>query len=356
MRFIFVIQGEGRGHMTQAIALSRILIDAGHEVSRVLIGRSKAREIPSFFRERISQPVETFNSPNFVRDSENKGIRIIPTIFSNLWKIRKYLNSARYLREILKSDKPDAVINFYEFMAGMVYFFYRPDIPMFCIGHQYLMLHPEFPFPGSGIIDRYLLRLNTKITSAGAKLLFALSFREMTDIPGKRLIVMPPLLRQEVLSLEPEAGGYLHGYILNSGYAGEIMNWHKRNPDAELHFFWDNNEAGEETEISPGLTFHKINDVKFLQYMRACKGFATTAGFESVCEAMYLNKPVLMVPVAGHFEQECNAFDAMQSGAGVISKNFDLTKLTEYIPNHHFNHKLYLKWVERAAEIFLAQI
>ena len=36
-----------------------------------------------------------------------------------------------------------------------------------------------------------------------------------------------------------------------------------------------------------------------------CKAYASTAGFESVCEAMYLGKPILMVPA--HIEQDCNA-------------------------------------------------
>lgn len=49
--------------------------------------------------------------------------------------------------------------------------------------------------------------------------------------------------------------------------------------------------------------------------MGGCKAYLTTAGFESVCEALYLGKPVLMVPV--HVEQECNAWDAQKVGAGV---------------------------------------
>ena len=35
------------------------------------------------------------------------------------------------------------------------------------------------------------------------------------------------------------------------------------------------------------LSFHQLDDVKFLRYMAGCKAYATTAGFESVCEAMY---------------------------------------------------------------------
>lgn len=59
--------------------------------------------------------------------------------------------------------------------------------------------------------------------------------------------------------------------------------------------------------------------------MAGCKAYASTAGFESICEAMYLGKPVLMVPA--HIEQDCNAYDAMKAGAGIISDSFDLQPL-----------------------------
>ena len=357
MRFVFFVQGEGRGHMSQAITLSKILNNAGHRVSRVLVGKSPAREIPAFFRDKINAPVETYESPNFARDNKNKGVRIIPSILGNLKRTKEFLAVTKRMKEVLQTEKPDMVINFYELLAGITYKLYKPRIPMFCIGHQYLFLHPEFVFPKGRFIDKFLIKLNTKITSSGAKILLALSFYEMADIPGKRLFVVPPLLRQEVLSLEEQDGNYFHGYILNSGYADEIKAWHEKNPGTRLHFFWDNKEATKKHEkVSPGLTFHKINDLEFLQYMRSCKGFATTAGFESICEAIYLNKPVLMVPTSGHFEQECNALDALRCGVGIVSRNFNLSKLAQFIPNYRFDNSEYRKRVLESAEIFLRHL
>lgn len=69
--------------------------------------------------------------------------------------------------------------------------------------------------------------------------------------------------------------------------------------------------------------------------MAGCKAYATTAGFESVCEAMYLGKPLLMVPA--HIEQDCNAYDAFRSGAGVISEEFDLERLLDFSEHFHPN-------------------
>jgi hypothetical protein len=80
--------------------------------------------------------------------------------------------------------------------------------------------------------------------------------------------------------------------------------------------------------------------------MAACKGLLCTAGFESVCEAMYLGKPVLMVPVAGQYEQACNALDGEQSGAGKKADFFDFSLLTTlHLPDP--NHTLsYREWAE----------
>jgi uncharacterized protein (TIGR00661 family) len=356
MRFIFFVQGEGRGHMTQAIALSKILRENGHEVIKVLVGKSPRREIPGFFYEKIQAPVTSYESPNFSTDGKNKGVRILPTIFNNLWKIRRFLKVAKELKSLLLTEKPDAVINFYELMAGMVYRLYNPKIPLYCIGHQYLLLHPDFVFPKGHFLDRILLNANTRFTASGAKLLLGLSFVDMPNSPKKKLFVVPPLLRPEVLAMTAKEGNYLHGYLLNSGYAGEVIQWHEENPETELHFFWDNKTASEVTEVKPGLTFHKINDQKFLTYMQSCKGFASTAGFESICEAMYLNKPVLMVPTGGHFEQACNALDATRAGAGISSNSFNLTLLKEYIPEHRLNHNQYKQWVQEAQNLFITHL
>ena len=150
-----------------------------------------------------------------------------------------------------------------------------------------------------------------------------------------------------------QKGKYIHGYMLNSGFAEEVQQWHKRHPDVEMHFFWDKTDVPETYEYEPGLTFHYINDEKFLQYMAGCGGYATTAGFESVCEAIYLQKPVLMVPV--HIEQACNGYDAMKVGAGVVSKTFDMDKLLDLMQNYTPNPD-FASWCDQAEERIIEAI
>ncbi|HCS21888.1 MAG TPA: hypothetical protein DIW47_15245 [Bacteroidetes bacterium] len=74
-KFLFVVQGEGRGHMTQAISMYHLLTANGHEVCSVMVGCSNNREIPRFFYDKIAAPVIPFASPNFVVDGRNKSIK-----------------------------------------------------------------------------------------------------------------------------------------------------------------------------------------------------------------------------------------------------------------------------------------
>lgn len=87
--------------------------------------------------------------------------------------------------------------------------------------------------------------------------------------------------------------------------------------------------------------------------MSGAKAYATTAGFESVCEAMYMQKPVLMVPT--HIEQECNVIDAQRSGAGVRAADFDLSKLLTFIPTYRPDLD-YKMWVNMAPNIILEEL
>jgi uncharacterized protein (TIGR00661 family) len=353
MRFLFIVQGEGRGHMTQAISLADMLRSEGHQVVHVLVGKSERREIPQFFYHKIKSEVTLFESPNFVVDGQNKKISISRTIFYNAFKLGTFIKSLKTIHLKVKSTDPDVIVNFYDLMSGLYSLLYKPKVNYICVGHQFLLNHPEFQFPKGFKLDKYLMKINTAVTSFNAKKYLALSFRPMRDLPDKKLYVVPPLLRAEVTNLIAEDNNYILGYMLNSGYAEDIEKWHKANPEIELHFFWDKKDAPETLQITPKLAFHKINDIKFLEMMSKCKAYSSTAGFESICEAMYLGKPIMMVPTYGHFEQACNAIDGSISGAGFGSETFNLTSLVNYIPKHIDKSKEFRKWADSSKSKFL---
>lgn len=357
-RALFVVQGEGRGHMTQAISMRQLLARHNFEVCGVLVGTSNRREIPQFFLDHFTDVVvERIQSPNFVT-SNNRRIRIWPTITHNVSNIRKYMKSARLLRHMIDETEPDVVLNFYEPTCGLYHLTLKKtrNVPMISIAHQYLTGHRKFRFPNGHFVDRIMLKLYTDFTSAGSEHHFGLSFYPLENEKRSRIRVLPPLLRREVMNVPVKKGNYFLCYLVNSGYIDDLHDWARVNPGVTLHVFTDIKMEEDMRRMAPNLYVHKLNDKLFLEYMAGSEGVISTAGFESVCEAMWLGKPVFMVPVEGHFEQLCNAVDALRAGAGIYDRKFQISRFLEWLPTWSSPSDTFRSWESKAEELFIREI
>ena len=348
-KFILAVQGEGRGHMTQAISMAEMLIEQGHTISAVILGSSERREAPQFFLEKINAPVIQLKSPNFVTDKKNKRINITKTLVHNIAQLGKFRKSLKTIDAIIKEHEPDVIINFFDLLIGLYYRFYKPTTKLVCIAHQYIYFHPDFEFPAGKFLDKMAIRFYTHLTAYGSSKNLGLSFYKI-HTTSNEVVVVPPLLRKEVFNLESKKENFYLVYLVNNGYFEDVLEWHFLNPDTELHCFTDQAEEllKHYSFDKKKLFLHAINDTMFLDMMSKAKGLASTAGFESVCEAMYLGKPVMMVPVEGHFEQFCNSRDAYKAGAGIYSDNFDLSKLSIFSSTFDGNNSWFKNWVANA--------
>ncbi len=353
MRYLFVVQGEGRGHFTQTLSLKAMLERNGHTVVAVMVGSSAKRTLPDFFAKKIDTEIIRFQSPNFLPTPKGKGSPLLISILYNLLLLPVYIQSLFTIRKTIVDKKPDVVVNFYELLCGVTYGVFNPGPPMINVAHQYYFLTPDFNYKGRNRIQFNLLNGYTRFTAWNSSKILALSFRSSEVNRYGKIVIVPPLLRKEVIHYKTHKGNYIHGYLLNSGYSAELTAWSKRNPQTELHFFWDKKNVKESESLTPTLTMHTLSDTLFLEYMAGSKAYATTGGFESVCEAMYLQKPVLMVPT--HIEQECNVMDALQSGIGVSANEFDLDLLLDFVPKYkktlEFNY-----WVHTAESLFMNEL
>lgn len=342
--------------MTQAIALKRILERNGFAVKAALIGTSSERKIPDFVRRSLDVPIVKFRSPNFVRDPEHKELLIGATIWRDLLESPLLLGNLRIFRRSIREHRPVLIVNFYEPLLGLYLLAHRKRERVVSIAHQYLALHPEFEHPEGNWINRIALEVFTRVTALRADLMLALSFYPMENDLGRRLFVVPPLLREEVRRLAPREGRYLLIYLLNAGYKSEIVAWHERNPEVELHCFTDDAELRTERRIDATLTFHPLSGTKFLEMMADARALVSTAGFESICESLYLGKPSLVVPVGGHYEQYLNSRDARRAGAGVSADHFDIDKLMRHLETGHKPSDWFRRWADEAEPIIVGHI
>ena len=345
--------------MTQALSMRRLLESAGHEVAAVCVGTSDQREVPAFFLDGVGAAVTRFRSPNFITGEGNKGILVGASLWNNLLKTDVYLRSLGEIDEVMNATMPDLVVNFYEPLWGLYQKRYRSKVKSVSVAHQFLAGHRDFPFPPGRAAEKAMFMALNAVTGSGSSRRLCLSFTPMTEPDSddfKTSSVVPPLLRSALFDLEPTEGEYILAYVMQAGYGEDLVKWHDRHPQVKIECFWDRKGAPEIEHRSENLTFHQLSDVKFLEMMAGCRGLVTTAGFESVCEAMYLGKPVFMVPAGGHYEQACNALDAERSGAGIWSTEFDLDAFMKYLPHHESDLAGFRRWVDSAPDRILAEL
>jgi uncharacterized protein (TIGR00661 family) len=356
LKIAFIVQGEGRGHLTQAISLQEMLEENGHEIRIVLCGSSPQREIPSFFIKHYENKLQNFISPNLLKDKKSKSILFLKSLFYNLFRIPLYLKQIRIINKAIKMEDVDLVINFHEVLCGFWYLVYRPTPPIISVAHQYIYPHYRFYYPDNiSRFKRFSLEMVNLFSTFGSKKHLAINFIQWENLSPDKLFVIPPLLRKEIKQLKPTNQGHILVYLLNPGYAEDIIQWHQNNTDQMIHCFWDKKDAEEEFQYSQKLVFHKINAEKYIHYLATCKGLATTAGYEAICEAMYLGKAVLMVPVKNHPEQYINAVEAKAAGAGIMSDFFDLHELNHFIDNYQ-PLPAFKTWVDYSNEIVIKEI
>jgi uncharacterized protein (TIGR00661 family) len=332
MKYLFLVQGEGRGHLIQALTLKEKLEQRGHQIVGIIIGANAGIQLPSFFQEQINVPLFLLASPGFAVDKKNQGIKILPTIRQNLKQLPQYRQSLRQIKKLVGELAPDALINLYEPLGGLYYRWSGDQRPLFCLGNQYLIQHPAFKFPRRQLAARLIFQLYTKLITPRSSLKIALSLTALPDLPAKKLVVCPPIIRPAIKEQKTSRNNFLLVYMLNPGYSANIINWSSTHPGLKIEAFWNHPEA-EETEISPDLTFHNLSGQKFIDLLASCRAFACTGGFDSIAEAAYLQKALLITPSHNHFEQRCNAVNAVKIGLAVANDDFDLSLLVERSAN-----------------------
>jgi len=339
--------------MTQAIASAQALHRQGHEVVSVFVGANQTRSIPAFFREAFAVPVEPIASPGFVFKN-GRSVAPLVTARRLFLDLGTFGASLARLRRAIERTRPDVIVNFLEPLVGLLNLVHPHPIPVVSVGHQFLIDHPDFVKVRGFGSQIWGMRQYVRLTGARSTRV-ALSFYPAAAIPERRIVVCPPLLRRELFGLRQDVKEpFLLVYLLNQAYADDIMRWHQAHPEVEIRCFCEKPAVEPVWQYDAKLSFHRLDGVKFLAMMERCQGVACTAGFESLNEAAWLGKPLLVVPVENHVEQHLNAVDAEKAGLAIAARHFDLTPLLHSTGPR--NLPAYRAWVGRASEVFLRTI
>ncbi len=353
MKFIFIIQGEGKGHHMQSVAFREILEEEGHEIIRIFFGRSLKNLISSEDNTIHSWNSDFFISPYFISTKKHQGIDLGITFLINLLLIPLYLIEILRLGMKIRNSKPDIIINFYDIIGGIACLFAGSSIRKYVISHHFFFSHPDFKWPRDRRIERILLLIHSSITAFSAQKKLAISFSPSQDIPEKKIFITPPLIRKKILKADPSDEGHIHIYTLYPGYYFELEEWCKNHPEIHVRMFSHFNKVPA-TKLS-NLQYFSFNTDTFLDSLITCSRTVCTAGFETLAEASFLGKHLEVVPTKNHFEQYCNAIDLERSRLGK-KKNSLLPFLPITDSPQDQPHLSFKEWTEKAGKVLLSHL
>lgn len=331
--FVFIIQGEGRGHLTQALRMKQIIEKAGHQVSAVCYGASPQNPVPPELNENFGKKVRIFNSPQFIRKKNRRGISVFRSLVYNLLRSPLYFRSIGILKRLMDFPETGGIINFYEMTAGIAYRFSKQKAPLYCISHHFMFEMPDFPKPMGFILQKALLKLHNRIVAPKEARKLALSFY-FADDRGDHSVI-PPFIRSDILNCKTHRENFILIYLLSEGLLMRLLPVIENHPEIKFKLY--STFSPDKTEYPPNLSFHSPEYSAFGNELAECMGLIATSGFESVCEAAYLGKPVFLIPSEGHYEQAGNLRDAIGAGLALPVEEFSVDKLKS-ISNSDFRN------------------
>lgn len=143
--------------------------------------------------------------------------------------------------------------------------------------------------------------------------------------------IFSPIIRSSVRALECQQGGgvlvYLPAYDIKNIY--EVT---QRYPSTTWHVFSDDVSGPYQ---NGNTFFYPVDEMAFLDRFAKADGVVSNAGFTTTSEALYLEKPLLVVPMRGQIEQRYNAAALRQMGVTIL-KSFDVaatSKINNWLEN-----------------------
>ena len=242
VKIMLSVLGEGRGHMTQAMAVREMVEKAGHQVACVALGLGPNRTAPPYFAAAMRMPVMTIPTLVFSL-KDDRTVNLAGTVAGVARKISTYWRGVGALRAAVRERRPDVILNFFEPLTGLYALACRRRPPVVAVAHQFMYGHPDYVRAPGRRLQQLVMKWLVQLAGASSTRL-ALSLYEARDLPGRKLTVCPPILRRQLFALKPNPnGGFVLVYLLNHGYADQIMAWHKKHPQTVLHCFYDKPDA-----------------------------------------------------------------------------------------------------------------
>ncbi len=303
-RILYALSGQGRGHTSRVLAISRALQERGHQVHFACGGQ--AREI------LVAEGHPVLAVPALRQEIVGNRLSIPATVARNWKRVLFGPRIVGRLANAIEALAPDLLVT--DFEAYTPRAAARIGLPILSFNHQQVVTECQYTLPPGyrGNAAFIAAAIGMIAPRHPAHVLLTSFFYPPLKRP-ERTTLVAPIIRRAVQQCQPTPGEHVVVYF-NDPRGNDHVAEALARVDAPFRLY--NLGAPGAGRRASNLTFKKPCLSSFVEDLAGARAVVCTAGFTLISESLYLGKPALVVPNGGIFEQTLNAVFLERDGLG----------------------------------------
>jgi len=327
MRILYGVVGEGMGHAMR----SRVVLDhltQNHDVQVVVSGRAY-----DYLVARANDHLAVRKIWGYSIVYEDNEVDSFRTLLANLkGAVKGWPENIRAYFELADQFKPDVVIS--DFESWSYLFAKNRDIPVVSVDNIQMLNRcahaPEIIAGHEGDLRLAKTVIKPKVAGAFHYLITTFFY---PPVRKKRTTLHPPILRPEILAARRPGqggGGGDHLLVYQTSTSNTALPEILSRCGSECRVYGLRRDLREEV-IEGNLRYRPFSEAGFIEDLRSARGVIASGGFTLMGEAVYLQRPMLAVPVRKQFEQVLNARYLEAEGYGLYADEITSERLGEFL-------------------------
>jgi uncharacterized protein (TIGR00661 family) len=148
------------------------------------------------------------------------------------------------------------------------------------------------------------------------------------EVRKARTTLAPSILRPEILEAKSEPGAHLLVYQTATSNPSLVEGLSASGLPCRVYGL---RRDIKEDQVEGNLTFRPFSENGFIDDLRTARAVVAGGGYTLMSEAVYLQKPMLSLPIQGQFEQVLNALYLERLGYGMYAQELTEPVLREFL-------------------------
>ena len=219
--------------------------------------------------------------------------------------------------------RPDVIVTDFEIYATVVSKLL--NIPLISLDNIHMMTQTKIDYPKNHYAEMIKAKGVVKTYVVKPKVHILTSFFYPKVRPRKNAVLYPPIIREDILKLEPSEGNHIIVYQTSKESVKLVKRLKSLKDEKFIVYGFNKNE------VDGNLTFKEFNEDVFYDDLASSKAVICNGGFTFITEAICLKKPIYSVPAIGNFEQTLNGFYVGKLGYGEYHEAMDVEKIKAFL-------------------------